>query len=119
MTVHRMMLRTAAFVGMAVLLASCQQTREEPPPVAASPQAQATIDDYLRKVDGRFGALALSQDGARATYYICQSRLWKNCDNYELNDRFVSVPSAKLAAREALARCGGCDILYLNDQRQR
>ena len=119
MTVHRMMLRTAAFVGMAVLLASCQQTREEPPPVAASPQAQATIDDYLRKVDGRFGALAMSQDGARATYYVCQSRLWKNCDNYELNDRFVSVPSAKLAAREALARCGGCDILYLNDQRQR
>jgi len=119
LTVHRMMLRTAAFVAMAVLLASCQQTREEPPPVAASPQAQATIDDYLRKVDGRFGALAMSQDGARATYYICQSRLWKNCDNYELNDRFVSVPSAKLAAREALARCGGCDILYLNDQRQR
>ena len=109
----------AAAVG-ALLLASCQQSSAPPPPVSAGPQAQATIDDYLRKVDGRFGALALSQDGGRATYYICQSRLWKNCDNYELNDRFVSVPSARLAAREALARCGGgCSIVYFNDQRQR
>ena len=112
--------RIAAAVAGALLLASCQQAGEPLPAIAAAPQAQATIDDYLRKVDGRFGALALSQHGGRATYYICQSRLWKNCDNYELNDRFVSVPSAKLAAREALARCGGsCSILYLNDQRQR
>jgi hypothetical protein len=103
-----------------MLLASCQQASEPLPPVTASPQAQATIDEYLRKVHGRFGALALSQDGTHATYYVCQSRLWKNCDNYELNDRFVSVPSAKLAAREALSRCGGgCGILYLNDERQR
>ena len=109
--------RIAVAVAGALFLVSCQQAREPLPPVTASPQA--TIDDYLRKVDGRFGALALSQDGTRASYYICQSRLWKNCDNYELNDRFVSVPSAKLAAQEALSRCGGCDILYLNDQRQR
>ena len=109
----------AAVVGIS-LLASCQQPSAPLPPVAAAQQAQATIDEYLRKVDGRFGALALSQDGTRATYYICQSRLWKNCDNYELNDRFVSVPSAKLAAQEALSRCGGgCAILYLNDERQR
>ena len=111
--------RIAAAVAGALLLAACQQASAPLTPVAAAPQAQAAIDEYLRKVDGRFGALALSQDGTRATYYICQSRLWKNCDNYELNDRFVSVPSAKLAAREALARCGGCGILYLNDQRQR
>ena len=122
MTVHRMMLRTAAFVAMAVLLASCQQTREEPPPVAASPQAQATIDDYLRKVDGRFGALAMSQDGARATYYICQSRLWKNCDDYSLEDSFISTPSGHLAADLAERRCrgyaggsGGCVVLFVND----
>ena len=109
----------AAVVGIS-LLTSCQQQSTPLPPVAAAPQAQATIDEYLRKVDGRFGALALSQDGTRATYYVCQSRLWKNCDNYELNDRFVSVPSAKLAAQEALSRCGGdCGILYLNDERQR
>ena len=112
--------RVAAAVAGALLLASCQQAGEPSAPVTASPQAQAAIDEYVRKVDGRFGALALSQDGARATYYICQSRLWKNCDNYELNDRFVSVPSARLAAQEALSRCGGgCAILYLNDQRQR
>jgi len=112
--------RIAAAVAGALLLASCQQASAPLPPVAAAPQAQATIEEYLRKVDGRFGALALAQDGTRATYYICQSRLWKNCDNYELNDRFVSVPSAKLAAQEALSRCGGgCGILYLNDQRQR
>jgi len=113
-----MKIGTVAAAGFALALASCQHAREEPAPVSASPQAQATIDEYLRKVDGRFGALALSQDGARATYCICQSRLWKNCDNYELNDRFVSVPSARLAAREALARCSGCAVLYLNDQRQ-
>lgn len=110
----------AATVACALALASCQHAGEQPAPVSASPQAQAVIGEYLQKVDGRFGALALSQDGARAGYYICQSQLWKNCDNYELNDRFVSVPSARLAAREALNRCGGgCSILYLNDQRQR
>jgi hypothetical protein len=105
---------------LAILLAACQQAREEAAPIAATPEAQATIDEYLRKVVGRFGALALSEDGTRAAYYICQSRLWKNCDNYELNDRFVSVPSGQLASREALSRCGGgCNILYLNEQRQR
>jgi hypothetical protein len=115
-----MRIGTIAIAGFALLLASCQQAHEASAPVSASPQAQATIDDYLRKVDGRFGALALAQDGTRAAYYICQSRMWKNCDNYELNDRFVSVPSARLAAREALSRCGGgCSILYLNDKRQR
>ena len=112
--------RLAAVVAGALVLASCQQASAPLPPVAAAPQARATIDEYLRKVDGRFGALALSQDGTRATYYVCQSRLWKNCDNYELNDRFVSVPSARLAAQEALGRCGGgCGVLYLTDQRQR
>lgn len=113
-------MRFAAVLNGVLLLSACQQASAPLPPVTTSPQAQATIDDYLRKVSGRFGALAVSQDGTRASYYICQSRLWKNCDDYELNDRFVSIPSAKLAAREALARCGGsCGILYLNDQRQR
>ena len=88
-------------------------------PIAASAATQATVQEYLRKVEGRFGALAVSRDGSRAVYYICQSRLWKNCDNYELNDRFVSIPSGRLAGREALSRCGGgCSILYLNDERQ-
>jgi hypothetical protein len=111
----------AAFaVSLAVLLAACQQAPEDTAPIAASAEAQATIDEYLRKVEGRFGALAISQDGTRAAYSICQSQLWKNCDDYELNDRFASIPSAKLASREALSRCGsGCIVLYLNDKRQR
>ena len=110
----------AVAVIAALLLASCESAGMRLPPLAISPQVQATVEEYLDKVDGRFGALAVSQDGTRATYHICQSRLWKNCDDYELNDRFISIPSAKLAAREALARCGGgCVLLYLNDQRQR
>jgi hypothetical protein len=104
---------------LALMVAACQQAEEATTPIAASPETQATIEEYLRKVHGRFGALAVSRDGSRAVYYICQSRLWKNCDNYELNDRFVSIPSARLAARQALSRCGGgCSILYLNDERQ-
>jgi hypothetical protein len=105
---------------LALVPAACQRAQEQPTmPVAASAQAQATINEYLEKVNGRFGALAMSQDGARAGYYICQARLWKNCDDYELNDRFVSIPSAHVASRQALSRCGGgCSILYLNDERQ-
>jgi hypothetical protein len=104
---------------LALAPAACQRAQEPTTPVAASAQAQATIDEYLEKVNGRFGALAMSQDGARTGYYICQARLWKNCDNYELNDRFVSIPSAHVASREALSRCGGgCNILYLNNERQ-
>ena len=87
-------------------------------PIALSPSASKTVQDYLAKIGGRFGALAASSDGRKATYYICQARLWKNCDDYELNNRFVSVPSGKLAAKEALARCGGnCVLLYLNEKR--
>lgn len=63
--------------------------------------------------------LAACQHASVPPAPVAASRLWKNCDNYELNDRFVSVPSARLAAREALVRCGGCSILYLNDRRQR
>jgi hypothetical protein len=104
---------------LALAPAACQRAQEPTTPVTASAQAQTTIDEYLEKVNGRFGALAMSQDGTRTGYYICQARLWKNCDNYELNDRFVSIPSAHVASREALSRCGGgCNILYLNDERQ-
>lgn len=103
---------------LALAPAACQQARQDAVPTSASPQARTVIEEYLRKVDGRYGALALSQDGTRATYYICQSRLWKNCDDDELRDRFVSIPSAELAGRAALSRCGGgCSILYWNDRR--
>lgn len=111
----------AALVAcLALVLAACQQARHDAAPISASAQAEAVIEEYLRKVEGRYGALAISEDGTRATYYICQSRLWKNCDDDELKDRFVSIPSARLASRQALSRCGGgCTILYLNESRQR
>ncbi len=86
-------------------------------PIALSPAASKVVQEYLGKIGGRFGALAASSDGQKATYHICQARLWKNCDDYELNDRFVSIPSGKLAAKEALGRCGGnCVLLYLNEK---
>ena len=86
-------------------------------PIALSPAASKVVQEYLGKIGGRFGALAASSDGQKATYYICQARLWKNCDDYELNDRFVSIPSGKLAAKEAMGRCGGnCVLLYLNEK---
>lgn len=87
-------------------------------PIALSSATSRIVQDYLAKVGGRFGALAVSTDGSRAAYYICQARLWKNCDDYELNDRFVSIPSGRLAAQKAMSRCGGsCVVLYLNDKR--
>ena len=85
-------------------------------PVALSAQAGRIVQEYLGKVHGRFGALAVSSDGQTAVYHLCQSRLWKNCDDYELADRFVSIPSGQLAAKTAMSRCGGnCLLLYVND----
>lgn len=83
--------------------------------IIVSQQAGKVIGDYLRKVSGRYGALAVSRDGNSATYYICQSRLWKNCDDYSLEDSFISIPSGHLAAKLAQARCGGsCVVLFVN-----
>ena len=86
------------------------------------PGAAKVIGDYLSKVSGRFGALAISRDGEAASYYICQSRLWKNCDDYSLEDSFISIPSGHLAAKLAERRCrgyaggsGGCVVLFVND----
>ena len=86
------------------------------------PAAAKVIGDYLSKVSGRFGALAISRDGQAASYYICQSRLWKNCDDYSLEDSFISIPSGHLAAKLAERRCrgyaggsGGCVVLFVND----
>ena len=86
------------------------------------PAAARVIGDYLSKVSGRFGALAIARDGQSAAYYICQSRLWKNCDDYSLEDSFISIPSGHLAAKLAERRCrgyaggsGGCVVLFVND----
>jgi hypothetical protein len=87
------------------------------------PAAAKVIGQYLEKVSGRFGALAISRDGQAAAYYICQSRLWKNCDDYSLEDSFMSIPSGQLAAKLAERRCrgyaggsGGCVVLFINDK---
>jgi hypothetical protein len=87
------------------------------------PAAAKVIGQYLEKVSGRFGALAISRDGQAASYYICQSRLWKNCDDYSLEDSFISIPSGHLAAKLAERRCrgyaggsGGCVVLFINDK---
>jgi hypothetical protein len=103
---------------LACLIGACAVGAKEP--IALSPEASRVVQDYLGKIGGRFGALVASTDGRRAIYHICQSRLWKNCDDYELNDRFVSVPSGRLAAEQAKARCGGsCVLLYMNEKEMR
>lgn len=90
--------------------------------IIVGPAASKVIGEYLSKVSGRFGALAISRDGQSAAYYICQSRLWKNCDDYSLEDSFISIPSGHLAGRLAEQRCrgyaggsGGCVVLFVND----
>jgi hypothetical protein len=88
--------------------------------IVVGPEASKVIGEYLEKVSGRFGALAISHDGQSAAYYICQSRLWKNCDDYSLEDSLMSVPSGHLAAKLAQQRCngvtsGGCVVLFVND----
>jgi len=84
------------------------------------PEASRVIGEYLEKVSGRFGALAVSEDGQSAAYYICQSRLWKNCDDYSLEDSYITIPSGHLAAKLAEERCRGvtgsaCVVLFVND----
>jgi hypothetical protein len=88
--------------------------------IVVGPDASKVIGEYLSKVSGRFGALAISRDGTAAAYYICQSRLWKNCDDYSLEDSFISIPSGHLAAKLAEERCrgvtgGGCIVLFINE----
>lgn len=90
--------------------------------IIVGPAAGKVIGEYLSKVSGRFGALAISRDGQSAAYYICQSRLWKNCDDYNLADSFISIPSGHLAAELAEKRCrgyaggsGGCVVLFVNE----
>ena len=85
-----------------------------------SQDASKVIGEYLRKVSGRFGALSISADGTAAVYYICQSRLWKNCDDYSLEDSFMAIPSGQIAAKLSQSRCRGvtgsnCTLLFVND----
>ena|SRR5690349_7468592 len=90
--------------------------------MVVGPDAAKVIGEYLEKVSGRYGALAISNDGQSAAYYVCQSRLWKNCDDYSLEDSYISIPSGRLAAKSAEQRCrgyangSGCTVLFINDK---
>ena len=86
--------------------------------------ANGEIQRYVQQVSGRFGALAVSQDGTRAVSYICQSRLWKNCDEPGSDDSNIAIPSGKIARNEALTRCrsqsgAACILIFINDDQQR
>jgi hypothetical protein len=116
------MMRYSISALLAAALFGCAATEPDAiakEPVALSAETDHVVEDYLVRVHGRFGALAVSSDGQRAVYHLCQSRLWKNCDDYELADRFVSIPSGKLAAETAMSRCGGtCVLLYINEKQK-
>lgn len=86
--------------------------------------ANTGIQSYVEKVSGRFGALAVSQDGAKAVSFICSSRLWKNCDEPGAEDSNLAIPSGRLARDTALTRCraesgAACILLFVNDDQQR
>ena len=86
--------------------------------------ANSVIQRYVEQVSGRFGALAVSQDGNTAVSYICSSRLWKNCDEPGAEDSNIAIPSGKIARDEALTRCrsqsgAACILVFINDDQQR
>ena len=86
--------------------------------------ANGEIQRYVQQVSSRFGALAVSQDGTRAVSYVCQSRLWKNCDEPGSDDSNIAIPSGKIARDEALTRCrsqsgAACILIFINDDQQR
>jgi hypothetical protein len=88
-----------------------------------SAAANVDIQRYASEVSGRYGALAVSQDGAKAVSYICSSRLWKNCDEPGYEDN-IAIPSGKLARDKALTRCrsqsgAACILIFINDDQQR
>ena len=92
--------------------------------LTVTPAANGEIQRYVQQVSGRFGALAVSQDGNKAVSYICQSRVWKNCDEPGSDDSNIAIPSGKIARDEALTRCrsesgAACILLFINDDQQR
>jgi len=89
-----------------------------------SAAANSDIQRYVEQVSGRFGALAVSQDGSKAVSYLCRSRLWKNCDEPGGDDSNLAIPSGKMARDQALTRCrsqsgAACILLFINDDQQR
>jgi hypothetical protein len=92
--------------------------------LVVSAAANGDIQRYVEEVSGRFGALAVSQDGAKAVPYICRSRQWKNCDEPGGDESNLAIPSGKVARDQALTRCrsqsgAACILLFVNDDQQR
>ena len=111
--------------GVTIGSAEAQQTGLSPDGrLTVTADANSAIQRYVEQVSGRFGALAVSQDGAKAVSYTCQSRLWKNCDEPGAEDSNIAIPSGKIARDEALTRCrsqsgAACILLFINDDQQR
>lgn len=128
-----MSLRARAFLcligampmGLMPPVAQAQQAGLQPDGLlVVTAAANADIQRYVGDVSGRYGALAVSQDGNKAISYICRSRLWKNCDEPGNEDSNIAIPSGKIARDEALTRCreasgAACILVFINDDQQR
>jgi hypothetical protein len=125
-----MLFRPACLLVLSALVfgsagASAQQTGlQTDGRLVITATANASIQQYVEKVSGRFGALAVSQDGTRAVSYICNSRLWKNCDEPGNEDSNLAIPSGRVARDQALTRCraesgAACILIFVNDDQQR
>ncbi|WP_119304625.1 hypothetical protein [Dongia deserti] len=115
----------AMLAGFAPIFAEAQQPGLQPDGrIVVTAAADADIQRYVDQVSGRYGALAVSQDGDMAVSYVCRSRLWKNCDEPGADDSNIAIPSGKIARDEALTRCraqsgAACILLFINDDQQR
>jgi hypothetical protein len=115
----------ATLVAVVPLLAHAQQSGlQSDGRLIVSAAANGEVQRYVEQVSGRFGALAVSQDGTKAISYVCTSRLWKNCDEPGAEDSNLAIPSGKVARDEALTRCrsqsgAACILLFINDDQQR
>lgn len=130
MSVGRMRRLALALAGLLVLAAAAPSSAQDggyglqpDGRMVVSPAVAAAIGEYLSLVNHRYGSLAVSRSGDSAGYYICQSRLWKNCDDYSLEDSFIAIPSGKLAAKLAQSHCrrlsgADCVVLFINDRWQ-
>ena len=115
----------AMLVGFMPPLAEAQQAGlQSDGLLVVTAAADVEIQRYVGEVSGRYGALAVSQDGNEAISYICRSRLWKNCDEPGNEDSNIAIPSGRIARDEALTRCreesgAACILLFINDDQQR
>jgi hypothetical protein len=114
-----------AILGAMASPASAQQSGLQPDGLlVVSTAANAEIQRYAGEVAGRYGALAVSQDGTMAVFYVCRSRLWKNCDEPGSEDSNLAIPSGRIARDQALTSCrsrsgAACILLFINDDQQR